>query len=219
MNEPFFLRQSSGLTLEEIVALTGATQAHADADSPPHRQYRPARPGGALAILHFFDSRNFAKARPQRMRAPASRPRRLPKNCRRSVAVLIVREPYRAFVIAARALFPHALRPSSLSDAGDFAHAHVDSSARTEDGVSIEPGAVIGPRAEIGSGTVIGANAVIGADVRIGRDCSIGAGTSLSNALIGDRVIVHPGCKIGQDGFGFVMSGKGPPQGSAGRAA
>ena len=73
----------------------------------------------------------------------------------------------------------------------------------------IEPGAVIGPRAEIGSGTVIGANAVIGADVRIGRDCSIGAGTILSNALIGDRVIIHPGCKIGQDGFGFVMGGKG----------
>ena len=85
----------------------------------------------------------------------------------------------------------------------------MDDSARTEDGVSIEPGAVIGPRAEIGSGTVIGANAVIGADVRIGRDCSIGSGTSLSNALIGDRVIIHPGCKVGQDGFGYVMGGKG----------
>ena len=75
--------------------------------------------------------------------------------------------------------------------------------------VSVEPGAVIGPRAEIGSGTVIGANAVIGAGVRIGRDCSIGSGTSLSNALIGDRVIIHPGCKVGQDGFGYVMGGKG----------
>ncbi len=31
----------------------------------------------------------------------------------------------------------------------------------------------------------------------------------LANALIGDRVIVHPGCKIGQDGFGFVMGAKG----------
>ena len=39
--------------------------------------------------------------------------------------------------------------------------------------------------------------------MRIGRDCSIGSGTSLSNALIGDRVIIHPGCKVGQDGFGY----------------
>src|SRR6185295_10649400 len=36
-----------------------------------------------------------------------------------------------------------------------------------------------------------------------------GPGTSLSNALIGDRVIIHPGCKVGQDGFGYVMGGKG----------
>jgi UDP-3-O-[3-hydroxymyristoyl] glucosamine N-acyltransferase len=56
---------------------------------------------------------------------------------------------------------------------------------------------------------VIGANAVIGKDVRIGRDCSIGAGAVVSNALIGDRVIAHQGCTIGQDGFGFVMSGAG----------
>ena len=32
---------------------------------------------------------------------------------------------------------------------------------------------------------------------------------TISDALIGDRVIIHPGCKIGQDGFGYVMGGKG----------
>jgi len=122
---------------------------------------------------------------------------------------LIVSEPYRAFVTAARALFPQALRPSSLSQPGEFTGAHVDATARMEDGVMIEPGAVVGPRAEIGGGTLIGANAVIAAEVRIGRDCSIGSGATISNALIGDRVIIHPGCKIGQDGFGFVMGGKG----------
>src|SRR5262249_57778260 len=79
----------------------------------------------------------------------------------------------------------------------------------TESEVIMERGAVVGPGVQRGSGGVIGANTAIGADVRIGRDCSIGAGTTVTNALIGDRVIVHPGCKIGQDGFGFVMSGKG----------
>ena len=51
---------------------------------------------------------------------------------------------------------------------------------------------------------MIAANAVIGSGVRIGRDCAIGAGSTISNALIGDRVIIHPGCRIGQDGFGCV---------------
>jgi UDP-3-O-[3-hydroxymyristoyl] glucosamine N-acyltransferase len=50
---------------------------------------------------------------------------------------------------------------------------------------------------------------VIGAGVRIGRDCSVGAGCTVANALIGDRVILHPGCRIGQDGFGFIPGPKG----------
>ena len=90
---------------------------------------------------------------------------------------------------------------------GANAGAHVHAEARLENGVTVEPGAVVGPRAEIGSGTVISATAVIGAEVRVGRDCSIGAGASITNALLGDRVIIHPGCTIGKDGFGFIMSG------------
>jgi UDP-3-O-[3-hydroxymyristoyl] glucosamine N-acyltransferase len=54
---------------------------------------------------------------------------------------------------------------------------------------------------------VIGAGAVIAAGCRIGRDCAIGAGASVLNALIGNRVILHPGVRIGQDGFGFAYAG------------
>jgi UDP-3-O-[3-hydroxymyristoyl] glucosamine N-acyltransferase len=70
--------------------------------------------------------------------------------------------------------------------------------------VTVDPGAVIGPRAEIGAGSIIAATAVIGPDVLIGRDCTIGAGSSIMHALIGDRVVIHPGCRIGQDGFGYI---------------
>jgi UDP-3-O-[3-hydroxymyristoyl] glucosamine N-acyltransferase len=45
--------------------------------------------------------------------------------------------------------------------------------------------------------------------VRIGRDCSIGPHASLIHALVGDRVIVHGGCRIGQDGFGYIMGPRG----------
>jgi UDP-3-O-[3-hydroxymyristoyl] glucosamine N-acyltransferase len=43
-----------------------------------------------------------------------------------------------------------------------------------------------------------GATAVIGPDVHIGRDCSIGPGVSIIQPLIGDSVIIHPGCRIGK---------------------
>jgi UDP-3-O-[3-hydroxymyristoyl] glucosamine N-acyltransferase len=39
--------------------------------------------------------------------------------------------------------------------------------------------------------------AVIGPDVRIGRDCQIGPAASLTHALIGDRVRVESGVRIG----------------------
>ena len=92
---------------------------------------------------------------------------------------------------------------------GTASGAFVHSSARLEAGVIVDPGVVIGPRAEIGAGTLIGPGAVIGPDVRIGRDCAIGANASVLCALIGDRVIIHPGARIGQDGFGYLPSAKG----------
>jgi UDP-3-O-[3-hydroxymyristoyl] glucosamine N-acyltransferase len=208
MSEPVFLRHTRGLTLAEIAALTGATPPstpwllHRIVDVAPLDRAIPR-------AISFLDDKKYAAlagaTHAGACFATAALARHLPEH----VPALVVQEPFRAFVMVARELFPHALRPSSLAPAGSVTGAHVHPTARLESGVTVEPGAVIGPRAEIGSGTVIGATAVIGIEVRIGRDCSIGAGTVISDALIGDRVIVHPGCMIGQDGFGFVLGGSG----------
>jgi UDP-3-O-[3-hydroxymyristoyl] glucosamine N-acyltransferase len=126
------------------------------------------------------------------------------------LVVLLTSEPYKGFVLVARELHPHTLRPASLFETDGIASsASVHASARLARGVTADPGAVIGPRASIGAGTLIGANAVIGPDVRIGQNCSIGPGSSITNAIVGDRVIIHPGCHIGQDGFGFIMGATG----------
>jgi UDP-3-O-[3-hydroxymyristoyl] glucosamine N-acyltransferase len=208
MNEPVFLRHSRGLTLDEVAGLAGATMPAAPAHSRRIVNVAPLD-RAAPADLSFFDHRKYRDAAAATHAGACLTTAALAKELPARVVALIVSEPYRAFVTVAREMFAHALRPSSLAQAGEVAGAHVHATARLEDGVTIEPGAVVGPSAEIGSGTVIGANAVIGAEVRIGRDSSIGAGAALANALIGDRVIIHPGCKIGQDGFGFVMGGKG----------
>jgi UDP-3-O-[3-hydroxymyristoyl] glucosamine N-acyltransferase len=71
----------------------------------------------------------------------------------------------------------------------------------------IGPLAVIGARAEIGPRCRIGPAAIIGDGVVVGADCRIGAHASLSYALLGDRVVVFPGARIGQDGFGFAPAG------------
>ena len=208
MSEPIFLRKSSGLTLDEVVALTGATLPSGDPKPMRISNIAPLDRAGP-SDLAFFDNRRFSSAAAATHAGACLSTAALAKELPSGVAVLVVREPYKAFVTVARAMFPQALRPSSLSAPGDHSGAHIDATARMEEHVTVEPGAVVGAGAEIGGGTVIGANSVVGTGVRIGRDCSIGANTSISNTLIGDRVIIHPGCKIGQDGFGFVMGGKG----------
>ena len=131
---------------------------------------------------------------------------RAPAGC----ATLIVGQPYRAMAEVMIRLFPSAVRPASgFTENGISPRAHVHPEARLEPGVVVDPGAVIGPRAYIGSGTVIGANAVIGPDVHIGRDAAVGPNATVLSALVGDRVIIHPGVRIGQDGFGFALGPKG----------
>lgn len=123
------------------------------------------------------------------------------------VAALRAAQPFRAFVRIAREWHGDALRPqSSVGNDGIAPSAIIDPTAHLEDGVVVDPLAVIGPEVEIGSGTVIGAGAVIGPGVKIGRDCDVGARTAIQCALIGNNVLIHPGCSIGQDGYGFVFS-------------
>jgi UDP-3-O-[3-hydroxymyristoyl] glucosamine N-acyltransferase len=125
-----------------------------------------------------------------------------------SVAVLETAEPYRAYSLYVARAYPTALRPAGFFGASALSGT-VHPEARLEDDVRVEPGAVVGARAEIGRGTTISAGAVIGTAVAIGRDCVIGANAVIQYALIGNRVIVHPGVSIGQDGFGFVPGPSG----------
>ena len=208
MSEPVFLRDTRGLSLEEIVALTGAVAPEGPVRARHIVNVAPLDRASPSDIA-FFDAKRFSVAAAKTYAGICLTSAALATELPPRVTALVVKEPFRAFVKVARTLFPQSLRPSSLSQPGSVAGAYIDVSARLESGVTVEPGAVIGPRSEIGGGSVIGANCVIGTDVRIGRDCSIGAGAVLTNALIGDRVIIHPGCKVGQDGFGFVMGGGG----------
>lgn len=127
-----------------------------------------------------------------------------------STVALVTPQAYRVFAQVLAVLFPSAMRPeSSFAATGISPGSFVHPSARLEHGVRVDPGAVIGPHAEIGSGTLIGAHSVIGPNVKIGRDCSIAANVTVTHAYLGNRVILHSGVRIGQDGFGFAMGPQG----------
>jgi UDP-3-O-[3-hydroxymyristoyl] glucosamine N-acyltransferase len=201
---PVFFRPARELTIGEIATLTGA-----EPQQPGRHQARIANIApldrAGPADLSFLDNAKYAEQFAVTRAGACLVAPRLAAKAPAGVVVLLTAQPYPAFVAVARALFPAALRPSSQFGAsGVAAGALVHAAARLEADVTVDPAAVVGPGAEIGTGTVIAAGAVIGARVRIGRECAVGAGAAIANALIGDRVIVHPGARIGQDGFGYI---------------
>jgi UDP-3-O-[3-hydroxymyristoyl] glucosamine N-acyltransferase len=207
---PDFLRTHRELTTGEIAGLTHAKLRDGDAPDRRIANIAPLDSAGAADVTFLDNTKYLAALAATRAGACFVAPRFQAAVVPSGLVVLVTKEPYRAFVAVARALFPEVLRPSSLFGAsGHAAAAQVHPSARIEAGVTIDPFAVIGPRAEIGGGSVIAAGAVIGPDVCIGRNCGIGASASIMHALIGDRVIIHPGARIGQDGFGYLPSPHG----------
>ncbi len=91
----------------------------------------------------------------------------------------------------------------------------------------IHPSAVIAPDAVIGAGCEIGAFVFIGAGAEIGahsileNHSSIGPGcrlgahgrihahASMAYCLAGEGVVLHPGARIGNEGFGFITTPQG----------
>ena len=206
---PDFIKPSRALTTGEIAVLTKAVLREGDAPDRSICNIAPLESAGPSDISFVDNSKFLDDLKNTRAAACLVGPRFV-ASAPPGLIVLETPHPYPAFVTVARALFPSALRPLSMFESGGrAAGAHVHATARLEAGVIVDPAAVIGPRAEIGAGTLIGAGAVIGPDVRIGRDCAVGPGATITHALIGDRVVIHPGARIGQDGFGYLPSPKG----------
>ena len=112
--------------------------------------------------------------------------------------------PYVAWAKVAAMFFP----PPPITP-GIHPSAIVDASATVDATAEVGPNAVIGAGVTVGARSSIGAGAVIAPGVIVGSDCRIGALVSLSHAVVGDRVSLSPGVKVGQEGFGFATTDRG----------
>jgi UDP-3-O-[3-hydroxymyristoyl] glucosamine N-acyltransferase len=192
-------------TLAEIASLTKATLA--DASRAEHRITGLASLDEAGPMhLAFFENLRYADLLATTRAGACLVGERFESRVPPHVAVLRARRPFQAFVEVGQLLHRDALRPHvAFGGNGISPAAVIHPSARLEDEVTVEPLAVIGPDVEIGAGSVIGSGVSLAGGVKIGRDCDIGAGTTIQHALIGNNVLIHPGCHIGQDGFGFIF--------------
>jgi UDP-3-O-[3-hydroxymyristoyl] glucosamine N-acyltransferase len=209
MPEPIFFHRGPPLSFRQVAEIAGAALPDgADPDETVSGVAPLESAGGD--DLAYMDNPKYADALARTGAKACLVSRRFAAKVPAATVALVTDQPYSAYAEVLARLYPSAARPgSSFGASGVSPGSFVHPTARLEHGVVVDPGAVIGPGAEIGSGTVVGSSAVIGPQVRVGRDCSIANGVSIASALIGNRVVLHPGVRIGQDGFGYAMGRTG----------
>ncbi|HEY3459169.1 MAG TPA: UDP-3-O-(3-hydroxymyristoyl)glucosamine N-acyltransferase [Bryobacteraceae bacterium] len=117
-------------------------------------------------------------------------------------ALIRVAEPRAAFARAVAVLYPKTPPTPSVHPT-----AIVAESACIAADCYIGPYASIGEQAKIGSGCVIGGGCMVGDRVTIGENTTLAANVTLyDGVIVGARVLLHAGCVIGADGFGFTLS-------------
>lgn len=196
MPDPRFFDSLPALSVAELAERIGGEVMRGG-----DRQVSAVAPLGSAGAgdVAFMASRKFVVALGQTSASCVILPAAAVEVAPPGAALIVSDEPQAAWARASMSLH----RPVPMSEA--------DRTEAAEDAtVVFEPGVVIGAGARIGRGTRIGANSVIGPGVQIGRDCVIGNNVSVGFALIGDRVRLLSGVRIGEAGFGAAQSKAGP---------
>jgi UDP-3-O-[3-hydroxymyristoyl] glucosamine N-acyltransferase len=200
LGNPRFFRRSGP---HPLAVVASAARGVADEVELLLQGIAPLQTAGPSEIS-FLDNRHYASALDQTSAGAVIVHPDMAARVPRTAVAIVTSEPYAAWARVAALFYP--VPPLSPG---------IHPSAIVADGALVDPTAEIGPLAvietgaEIGPGCRIGPCAVIGSGVKVGRDCRIGAHVSLSHALLGARVYVYPGARIGQEGFGFAPTKDG----------
>lgn len=204
MVDPRFFTRAGPFRIDEIARRIGADLAGAGAGGRVLRDVAPLERAGE-DDLAFFDNRRYLDAFRNTSAGAVIVSPKFAAEAPRGAVLLLTPAPYRAYALAAQAFYPE-LPPQP----GIASSAVIDPTAELGEDCAIEANAVIGAGARLGRRCLIGANAVIGPAAVLGEDCRVGANASVSHAIIGVRVRIYPGARIGQDGFGFAPDPAAP---------
>ena len=208
MEHPGFFERCGPFEVGELARRIGGD---VDALADPKARVRDVRPldMAGPGDLTFIDNRNYIEALAATRAGFCLVAPGLVERVPKATQSIVTRAPYHAFAAALQVFYPDAMTPKAAGFAATPGGSMVHPTARIEDGATIEPGAVVGREAAVGAGTTVAAGALVGYRVTVGRGSYIGPGASITHALVGDRVLIHAGVRIGQDGFGFALGAQG----------
>jgi len=174
------LRGDGTVRLEGVATLQGARVGSIAFLANPHYKRFLAETHASALILSVEDAKDSA------------------------LPALITPNPYLVYARVAALLVPEPSVRGGI-DPG----AHVDPKARVSADSWVAPGAVVEAGAEIGPRAFVGPNCVVKEGARVGADSRLLANVYLGpRCQVGQRVILHPNCAIGGDGFGNARDGE-----------
>jgi len=199
--DPRFFARCGPFTLAVICETAGACPV-----APADRVFEAVAPLQAAGPgeISFLDNRRYGGAlEATRAGAVIVHPEMAARVPSGTIAI-VTDTPYIGWARVAALFHPlppvrPGIHPSSVLEAD----------VRVDPSAEIGPFVVIGAGAEIGARCRVGPGAVIGPGVVLGADCRIGPHATLSHVLAGNRVTVHAGARIGQEGFGFATTPTG----------
>jgi UDP-3-O-[3-hydroxymyristoyl] glucosamine N-acyltransferase len=199
--DPRFFARCGPFTLAVICEAAGACPV-----APADRVFEAVAPLQAAGPgeISFLDNRRYGGAlEATRAGAVIVHPEMAARVPSGTIAI-VTDTPYIGWARVAALFHPlppvrPGIHPSSVLEAD----------VRVDPSAEIGPFVVIGAGAQIGARSRVGPGAVIGPGVVLGADCRIGPHATLSHVLAGNRVTVHAGARIGQEGFGFATTPTG----------
>jgi UDP-3-O-[3-hydroxymyristoyl] glucosamine N-acyltransferase len=204
MADPRFFLRAGPFTLDALSSLTGATLVRPDEGARLFRDVSPLETAGPEDVS-FLENRKYIEVFIRSRAGAAFVDKRTADQAPSGMALLVAAEPYKAYALAAQAFYPAGQLVARRAPS-----AIIDPAAVVPEDCDIGPNVVIEQGARLGRRCHVGANTVIAAGVELGDDCRVGANVTLSHCIIGSRVVLHPGVRIGQAGFGFSPDPEGP---------
>jgi UDP-3-O-[3-hydroxymyristoyl] glucosamine N-acyltransferase len=200
IGDPRFFIRSGPHSLATVVATAGGTAPDVDL---LFVGVAPLQAAGRDEVS-FLDNRRYGAA--------------LEKTVAGAVIVhpdMLARVPAETVPIVTTEPYAGWARVAALFHPAPPAHPGIHPSAYIADGAWVDPSAEVGPFALVEAGAKVGARcrigpyAAVGPGVVLGPECRIGAHASLSHAVLGARVYLYPGARIGQEGFSFAPTETG----------
>lgn len=203
MADERFYQKSGPYTLQDLAVYCGATLGEGADPKLMIRDVAPLHKATQGHISCFHNPKYLDQYQQTKASACLVSPDQV-KHAPPGVVLLISPQPYRAYGQITALFYPPLKKDTGISP-----QAAVHSSAKIGKNCHIAPFAVIEEHVVIGDCCQIGAHTVIKRGVELGEECHVAPHVTISHALIGKRVVIKSGARIGQKGFGFHMDEAG----------